>query len=693
MASPYKDWEDKLRALKMAFDKELADIRLAKQELFNEQSDKQQKLPGKLIQDDTRIIISAPEIIIGNVNMGGMLDSGGDSNLIIRGNHVFLEGVGNSGQLSMRAPTISQIAEDPGIDGEEHVVCATSKIINQACEITLESNTVPENGIFLEPDATNSGSISIRADKDIKIDALKSKDTLANKAKIKADECGTYVANHDVDADVAVFNNLRTEIDDLLEKRRKLITDDDNAIRTDYRDLDELNIRIDELSLDLAWKLSTYYKNIARLAENKRQNKYFSQLHTKLNNIKDFDKNPTDTSVSINSEQINMSSVDGDGNRRINEGAGMKFNANNVRFDGMYTDKDELVENNKFSVNMRTFQVTSESKTNKQCDESNQIKRCDYPSVGNVVIRSKDILIENTDYELADKKYKEKGLTADGSINLRSKTINLSTVNSSDMEVDDKGNITKATYKSEGDVNIYSKNVTMKSVDGKRENGKYEEGALTKDSSFIIRAENFAFSATDQEGKASGAVSINAKDITIHSADVDPKSGKIKQIADGGSVTVAGESITFFSTQTYAAYSGHLMELHSNENALLKGDKRIEVVQDNNFLNLEGGNAELSGSKNKIYGETTVNVLNSPSITVDNLTASKAIKAPNISDGVMIDAKNSSTSSPKQKPNDPPKPEKEAPDKVRADEGKDPIESGMLAEFWKEVEEEIIGDN
>ena len=276
MASPYKDWEDKLRALKMAFDKELADIRLAKQELFNEQSDKQQKLPGKLIQDDTRIIISAPEIIIGNVNMGGMLDSGGDSNLIIRGNHVFLEGVGDSGQLSMRAPTISQIAEDPGIDGEEHVVCATSKIINQACEITLESNTVPENGIFLEPDATNSGSISIRADKDIKIDALKSKDTLANKAKIKADECGTYVANHDVDADVAVFNNLRTEIDDLLEKRRKLITDDDNAIRTDYRDLDELNIRIDELSLDLAWKLSTYYKNIARLAENKRQNKYFS---------------------------------------------------------------------------------------------------------------------------------------------------------------------------------------------------------------------------------------------------------------------------------------------------------------------------------------------------------------------------------------------------------------------------------
>lgn len=693
MASPYKNWEDKLRALKAAFDKELADIRAAKQELFNEQSDKQQKLPGKLIQDDTRIIISAPEIIIGNVNMGGMLNPGGNSNLIIRGNHVFLEGVGDSGQVSMRAPTISQIAEDPGIDGEEHVVCSTSKIVNQACDITIESNAVPEKGIFLEPDTTNSGSISIRADKDIKIDALKSKDTLANKAKTKASDCGTSVTNldGDVDADLTIFNNLRTEIDDLLEKRSKLITGDDNAIRTDYRDLDELNIRIDELSLDLAWKLSFYYKKIARLAENKRQNKYFDKLHTNLNNIKDFDKNPTDTSVSINSEQINMSSVDGDGNKRINEGAGMKVNANNVRFEGMYTDKDELVENNKFSVNMRTFQVTSESKTNKQCDENSLIKSCDYPSVGNVVIRSKDILLENTDYELADKKYKEKGLTADGSISLRSKTINLSTVNSSDMEVDDKGNITKATYKSEGDVNIYSKNVTMKSVDGKRENGKYKESTLTKDSTFSIRAENFAFSATDQEGKASGTASINAKDITMRSVDVNPKSGKIKQIAADGNITVAGEYITFFSSQTYTAYAGQQIELYSMEDALLKADKRVEVVQDDNFLHLEGGNTELSGSKNKIYGETTVNVLNSPSITVDNLTTNKAIQAPNLTDGVMVDVKDSSTSSPKQKPNDPPKPEEGTVDKGAGSD--DPLASDMLAEFWKGVEEDIIEDN
>ena len=699
MDSKYKSWEDQLKALKNAFEKELAEVRAAKAAVFEEKSDKLQKVAGKFIQDDKRIILSAPEIIIGNVNMGGVLNPDGNCNLIIRGNNVFLEGVGDSGQLAMRAPTISQIAEDPGIDGEEHVVCATSKIINQATEITIESNAVPNGGAFLAPDTTQAGSVSIRADKDISIDAVKSKKTLAEKAKkvtdAWADAHGRQDSVDQSNTKFSEFETARKEIDDLLEKREKLKKPDPNAIRTDYRDIDELNIRIDELSLDLATKLYEYSKRVARLAEAERQAKYFKKLQEDLAGISDddFKKNKTETSVSINSEQINLSTADGDGNMRTNAEAGVNVNANSVRFEGAYTQQGELEETNKLSVNMRNISLTSESRKNPTY-EDNKLVKAEYPSVGSVVIRSKDILLESTDHELADKKYKEKGLTADGSINLRSKTINLSTVNSSDVEVDESGKTTKATYTPEGDIRLLSKKVTVESVSTKLDGGKTEETELTKDGLFSVRAENFAVSSTDKEGKAAGTASINAKDIALRSLDVDPKTGEAKQVAAGGKVEVVGEEAVTYSSSKTIVFSEKSASLLSMDTVSVDGSKLAEVKQDSALLQLSGGKAVVSSSENTLKGKTIIKVLESPSITVDNLTASKAIKAPNLTDGVMVDVKDTSPASAKTTAEELKKPNEGAADKaVGATEADQALASQMLADLWKRSGEEMLEDN
>lgn len=699
MDSKYKSWEDQLKALKNAFEKELAEVRAAKAAVFEEKSDKLQKVAGKFIQDDKRIILSAPEIIIGNVNMGGVLNPDGNCNLIIRGNNVFLEGVGDSGQLAMRAPTISQIAEDPGIDGEEHVVCATSKIVNQATEITIESNAVPNGGAFLAPDTTQAGSVSIRADKDISIDAVKSKKTLAEKAKrvtdAWADAHGRQESVDQSNTKFSEFETARKEIDDLLEKREKLKKPDPNAIRTDYRDIDELNIRIDELSLDLATKLYEYSKRVARLAEAERQAKYFKKLQEDLAGISDddFKKNKTETSVSINSEQINLSTADGDGNMRTNAEAGVNVNANSVRFEGAYTQQGELEETNKLSVNMRNISLTSESRKNPTY-EDNKLVKAEYPSVGSVVIRSKDILLESTDHELADKKYKEKGLTADGSINLRSKTINLSTVNSSDVEVDESGKTTKATYTPEGDIRLLSKKVTVESVSTKLDGGKTEETELTKDGLFSVRAENFAVSSTDKEGKAAGTASINAKDIALRSLDVDPKTGEAKQVAAGGKVEVVGEEAVTYSSSKTIVFSEKSASLLSMDTVSVDGSKLAEVKQDSALLQLSGGKAVVSSSENTLKGKTIIKVLESPSITVDNLTASKAIKAPNLTDGVMVDVKDTSPASAKTTAEELKKPNEGAADKaVGATEADQALASQMLADLWKRSGEEMLEDN
>lgn len=699
MDSKYKSWEDQLKALKNAFEKELAEVRAAKAAVFNEKSDKLQKVAGKFIQDDKRIILSAPEIIIGNVNMGGVLNPDGNCNLIIRGNNVFLEGVGDSGQLAMRAPTISQIAEDPGIDGEEHVVCATSKIVNQATEITIESNAVPNGGAFLAPDTTQAGSVSIRADKDISIDAVKSKKTLAEKAKrvtdAWADAHGRQDSVDQSNTKFSEFETARKEIDDLLEKREKLKKPDPNAIRTDYRDVDELNIRIDELSLDLATKLYEYSKRVARLAEAERQAKYFKKLQEDLAGISDddFKKTKTETSVSINSEQINLSTADGDGNMRTNAEAGVNVNANSVRFEGAYTQQGELEETNKLSVNMRNISVTSESRTNSTY-EDNKLVKAEYPSVGSVVIRSKDILLESTDHELADKKYKEKGLTADGSINLRSKTINLSTVNSSDVEVDENGKTTKATYTPEGDIRLFSKTVTVESVSTKLDGGKTEETELTKDGLFSVRAENFAVSSTDKTGKASGTASINSKEIALRSLDVDPKTGEAKQVAAGGKVEIVGEEAITYSSSKTIVYSEKSASLLSTDTVSVDGSKLAEIKQDSALLQLSGGKAVVSSSENTLKGKTIIKVLESPSITVDNLTASKAIKAPNLTDGVMVDVKDTSPASAKTTAEELKKPNEGAADKaVGTTEADQALASQMLADLWKRSGDEMLEDN
>lgn len=93
----------------------------------------------KIIRDDNRLILSAPEIIIGNVDESGDL-MGGVGKVVIKGDEVALDGVGDTGHFVSRAPSIRQIAVNPGSDGIENVVCDTSEIVSQACSIVLEGS-------------------------------------------------------------------------------------------------------------------------------------------------------------------------------------------------------------------------------------------------------------------------------------------------------------------------------------------------------------------------------------------------------------------------------------------------------------------------------------------------------------------------------------------------------------------------
>ena len=650
--SVYKSWDEKIDELTSGDFKEgvLKAIRQLKDEIYNLKVDNFNQSMGKLIRDDKRIVLSAPEIIIGDVNFGGVLNPDAHSSVIIKGNDVSMQGAGNLGKIDMRAPIIEQIAENPGIDGNEHIIGDVSSLISQAANITIQSDRVQKDGAFPAVNSITEGGIRINSDSQVDLTATKSLDSL--KARIEEQIQTLKGSKEQIDAQVKAaqeeFKAQRKAIDELLEKKSKL-GDGDDCIRTDYLDMDSLNDEIEDLSKALSESIYKYSNLLSMQGETQRLLKYFQARKEEIAKTSDdqFKKDSTFSSVNIVSETVNLSAMDGDGNVRTNPEAGINILTNTMNIMGDHDEKGSLLEGNSLKVNMKNVDITTSGATNMEADDKDVLTKAQYQNEGDVIIRSKNITLESVDYEIAEKKYKEKGLTADGKILLRSKTIEASTVNAKDVDVDDKGKLTKATYTSEGDVIINSKTVSVKAVDTQLDGGETKETTLTKDSSFSVRAEKNSFSATDTEGKATGSMSINAKAIDVKAMDVEKEKRTDSKLAEGGVIKTVAEKMFV------GAFSKDLkskkLQAQSEEIGLF-ADNTLEAQQGEAkaVVQLSDGKTAVSGSETNLYGKTTINAdteikcsLKVPKATVDNLEAKSSFNSPNISDGIGAGASGS----------------------------------------------------
>ena len=647
--SIYKRWEEKIDGLTSGDFKEgvIKAIRQLKEEVYNLQVDQYNQSMGRIIRDDKRIVLSAPEIIIGDVNLGGMLRPGSGSKVIVKGADVSLHGVGDMGKIDMRAPVVSQIAENPGIDGNEHIIGDASRLVAQAASITIQSDSVEKDGAFPPAMASAEGGIRIRSDRQIDVQATLGFESLKRQieALIKKQEDLQQHLQQNVEMLKDEFNEQRKEIDDLLDQKSKLAKDD-LSIRTDYQDMDSLNTRIEELSTTLTDTIFKYSNALSLLGESKRLLKYFKARKDEVakTTADDFKKKSTGTAVNIIGERLNLASMDGDHQVRTNAEAGVGVLAYTMDIRGNNDPKGSLPEGNRLSVNMRDVAITTSGTADVETDDQDVLTKASYVAEGDVVIRSKNITLESVDYEVAEKKYKEKGLTAEGKILLRSKTIEASTVNAKDVDVDDKGKLTKATYTSEGDVIVNSKTFAVKAVDSQLDGSETKETALTKDGSVSFRTERGQFMATDTEGKATGSLTVNAKAIDVKAMDVDKEKFTDSQLAEGGTMTLVAQQM--FAGAKSKDVKSKKLQLQSEEIGLF-ADKTLEAQQGEakGLLQLADGKAVVSGSETQLYGKTTVNAetevkgeLKAPKATIDNLEAKTSLKTPNISDGMAVGA-------------------------------------------------------
>ena len=484
---------------------------------------------GRYVRDENRIIISAPEIIIGDTDKSGMLQNG-SSRVIIRANNINLEGVGSgatdTGSIISRAASIRQIAVDPGIDGTESVVKPTSEIVSQARSLTLRSDDAEG---FFSSDAPSAGTgIHLSSNSMVSIDATKSCETQSEQLENLEKGLKTIVSDLKED-----MKNVKSATASLMSKMKTLVSKDImnlDAIttRTNYLDIEELHTEFSQLSSSLYNTMTDYFNVLSRLAEANRQLDCVKEQKEEINKMKSsFKEKTTDTFITLQSENINLTSIDGEGNLRTNDGAGINLEGKEISLTSYGNDGALIKEGGIF---MGSQEVEINTANPKISD-----KNIDLPAEGNVRVVSKAIEIEAVDYETKDGKTEEKSLTKEGAFSVRAEKINL--------------NATDTEGKATGSIAANAKAVEVKAMDVDKE--KRTDKGLAAGSSLLLLAEKVYAGSKDKKTKSKSVQVASDKVGLFGETTVElQQDGKAILQLSGGDASLSGGKTTFYGETT-----------------------------------------------------------------------------------------------------------------------------------------------
>ena len=631
MDTVFSDWKDALQNLQDSVTKDLEEIRKQKAEVQQIKMDIFNRLDeGKYFRDDKRIVISAPEIIIGDVDKSGALWNSGGA-VVVRGNNVSLEGAGQSGRVDTRASQISQIAVDPGSDGVEEVVWPHSQVVNQARHIVLQSNDSID--YFSEAPTSGGAGVRIHADDSIEISATQSvesrgtiiSDKLSALKSVKSD------LNSEVSKKMSQVNSIISDVEDILESESEL-NDGELNIRTNLVDLVELQNQFFGMIPALYGAVQNCIATLSRLAETNRRITALEAEQTKVNSAKsEFKDKTTGARLTVQAEQMNFSSVDGDGNIRTNDESAIRMQAKHLTVTTLNSD-GTLIEDS--DIVMRTQSVGVSTANTQMTDEKNG----SITSGGSVIVQTKDFSLSAVDYDIKDGELEEKDQAAESSVNIRTENIALTSqdkegnttgtfsVNAADTKFSsaDKDKNTTGTF------GVQVNNMALSSYD-KDKNATGQ---------FTLVTELASVAAIDKDGKAKGQISLDAKDIYVKATDVDAEKLTDKNMAAGSSLTLLAEKM--YVGRMDADNQAKELTLSSEETGVYgKTTAEMQQGEAKAVVQLTGGNVAVSGSKAEFYGDNTVNgkttfkgEITAPKAAIDSLQAKSEFKSPNIKDGM-----------------------------------------------------------
>lgn len=532
IAEQFKYWQEALDDFQKNVEKDLDEIRRYKSEVQQMKIDLIDHLEkGRYVRDDQRVIISAPEIIIGNVDKSGTL-CGSNSRIILRGTNISLDGVGAGasgvGSIVSRAASIRQIAVDPGMDGQENVAKGISEIVSQARNVIIRSEK-QANDVFPTYGLSGTdGGITLSTDGQISLNATLPCETL--KERLEQEETALTTQTNDLKKEASQakseVSSLISQIDKLFDQ--DLMNLDETMTRTNYMDIEELHEEIRNISGTIYTSMTRYFNVLSRLAEANRQLNSIKEQKEAAGQLQSsFKEKSTDTFISLRSESISLASTDGDGNLRTNDGAGIGLAGKEISLTS-YGNDGALIKDS--GIYMGSQDVEINTANPKIAD-----KNTDLPAEGSVRVVSKAIQVEAVDYETKDDKTEEKSLTKEGSFTLRAEKINL--------------NATDTEGKATGTIAANAKTVEVKAMDVDKE--KRTDKELAAGSSLLLLAEKVYAGARDKKTRSKSVQVASDKVGLFGDTTVElQQDGKAILQLSGGDAALSGSKTTLYGEMT-----------------------------------------------------------------------------------------------------------------------------------------------
>ena len=541
IAENFEQWQSELEELQKSVKKDLQEIQRCKMEvqsMKNNLTDTLGELKelsrGKFIRDDNRIILSAPEIIIGNVDNDGVLYNM-PSRIVVRGNEVNLEATGLGGMLGgsvvTRASHIRNIAEDPGKDGNEHAVLPMSEVVSQGRSVSLISEDA--TGVFTRPACASITGVELSSETGIAMSATQSNTNKKYILKGKAKQLDSQIKDLESKA-----KNLKNEVESNIKELKKIVDTEDllgsvTAARTNYLEIGELYESFETCSATLYSSMANYFSVLSKLAEANRQKTCLEEMEKTVDkNKSSFKDKTTGTFISMRSENITALSVDGDGNYRENKEAGVSITAKHVNIGTVKAD-ESLQDDSTITMASRKVEISTLNPKVER-DDKGEIKKADYPAVGDVIIKSKNIDLETVDYEWKDKKQQEKALTKDSKISIRTETVDMS--------------VTDSEGKATGKVAVNAKVLEVKSMDVDKD--KRTEKSLAKGSTMLLLSEKMFVGARDSKMKSTQLQVSSDKTGVFAENTLELQQAKAVVQLSGGNASVGGGSLDLYGKTT-----------------------------------------------------------------------------------------------------------------------------------------------
>lgn len=634
----FSNWLTALQNLQSSVSKDLSEIRKQKAEIQQLKADILNEVArGKFFRDDERIVLSAPEIVIGNVDASGML-YGDSGTIIIRGQKLGLQGVGENGSVETRAALISQTAVDPGPDGIEEVVRPQSAVITQAKHITLQSNTAEDDGYF-SCSATTTGATGVRihADEEVEIDASQSVELRKEAIENRLNELKQQAFDLS-SAGLTTMAKITGTVAamEVMLQGQDLINFDEYLLRVTVTILDDLS-QVFNSQMPMAYDaLENAISLMSRIAEiNRRQKALEAEKKLVEDATEHFQEMETGAHLTVTAEQMSIASKDGDNNIRENPAASISVQTGRLNITS-YKKDGSLIDDSYVRIASHDVEIST---VNPQLKEEGKLDG-DYVTDGSVQINSKNVSVTAVDYSISDDNYEEKEQTKGSSFSVRTENISM-------LSYDTEGNSTGTWY-------VSAENMGQGSFD--------KDGNAT--GTLNLSAEQMQLAALDKDAKASGQIMVNAKDVFVKSVDIDGSSGSDKGLAEGGNMVILAEKMFVGRTDDKTLTK----ELQiSAEKAGVYAKETAEIQQDGGkaMVQLDGGNVAVKGSKAEFFGDNTVNGktefkadVKAPKLVADSLEAKSSFKSSNISDGfstpsspssAQLNAKLKENEAPKQK--------------------------------------------